>query len=136
MTEQIKPDIDSPPPPSEIEVLAQKVLATLPEQFLRQIRDVAIRVVDFPDSETKSRLRVRSGYDLLGLYHGTSLLHKSVMYPQPDSDMIYLYREPILAFCRATGQPLDAVVRHVLIHEIGHHFGFSDADMERLEREG
>jgi predicted Zn-dependent protease with MMP-like domain len=136
MTEQIKPDSDSPPSPGEIEVLAQQVLATLPEQFRRQIRDVVIRVVDFPDSAIKSHLRLRSGYDLLGLYHGTSLLHKSVMYPQPDSDMIYLYREPILAFCRTTGQPLEAVVRNVLIHEIGHHFGFSDEDMERLEREG
>jgi predicted Zn-dependent protease with MMP-like domain len=57
------------------------------------------------------------------------------MDPRPAIDMIFLYRRPILDYWCETGEPLDAIVRHVLIHEIGHHFGFSDADMERLERE-
>jgi predicted Zn-dependent protease with MMP-like domain len=134
MAEQIKPDM-TPSSGDAIEALAQQVLATIPPESAKPIRDVVIRVVDFPDAETRRQLKVRSGYELLGLYHGTSILGKSVMYPQPNADMIYLFRRPILDYCRETGETLDAVVRNVLIHEIGHHFGFSDEDMERLERE-
>jgi predicted Zn-dependent protease with MMP-like domain len=61
------------------------------------------------------------------------LPRKSVSDPRPHIDMIFLYRRPILDYWCETGEELYAVVRHVLIHEIGHHFGFSDADMERIE---
>jgi predicted Zn-dependent protease with MMP-like domain len=74
-----------------------------------------------------------SRFDLLGLYRGVALPLKSVSDPLPDIDMIYLYRRPILDYWYDTGGDLFDIVRHVLIHEIGHHFGFSDADMERIE---
>ncbi|MGY9002764.1 MAG: metallopeptidase family protein, partial [Rhodospirillales bacterium] len=74
-------------------------------------------------------------YDLLGLYQGISLDQKSVSDPVPDMDMIFLYRQPILDYAEQTGEAVIRVVRHVLIHEIGHHFGFSDDDMERIENQ-
>ena len=72
----------------------------------------------------------------LGLYQGVSLDLKSVAFTPQDVDMIFLYRRPILDYCADTGEDFRHVVRHVLIHEIGHHFGFSDADMDRIERQG
>ena len=78
---------------------------------------------------------LESPFDILGLYRGVPLPHKSVADPRPITDMIFLYRRPILDYWCETGEDLYRVVRHVLIHEIGHHFGFSDDDMERLEAE-
>lgn len=72
---------------------------------------------------------------LLGLYHGIGLPFKSVLHSGGGPDMIFLYRLPILNYARQTGDAIDAVIRHVYIHEIGHHFGFSDADMEAIEQE-
>ncbi len=74
-----------------------------------------------------------SPFDILGLYRGVALPHKSVSDPRPALDMIFLYRRPILDYWCESGEDLSDVVRHVLIHEIGHHFGFSDSDMERIE---
>jgi predicted Zn-dependent protease with MMP-like domain len=118
---------------SEVEELAQREFDALPELFRRQLRSVVIRVEEFPDMDTQMALRIGSPFALLGLYHGIALPHKSVSDPSPHVDMIFLYRQPILAYCRATGEALADVVRHVLIHEIGHHFGFSDHDMARIE---
>jgi predicted Zn-dependent protease with MMP-like domain len=119
----------------DVEELARRTFDALPAVFRRHLRSLAIRVEDFPDPDTQMALRIESPFALLGLYHGVALPHKSVSDPQPHVDMILLYRRPILAYCRATGEDLADVVRHVLIHEIGHHFGFSDADMARIERE-
>jgi len=135
MPRQIKPQMQ-PPSLGEIEALAQQALAAIPETLARHIRGVVIRVDDFPDAATQRDMGLDDAFGLLGLYRGTPLPGKSVMYASPAIDMIHLYRRPILDFWCETGQPLDAVVRHVLIHEIGHHFGFSDDDMERLERGG
>jgi predicted Zn-dependent protease with MMP-like domain len=77
-----------------------------------------------------------SPFDLLGLYRGVALPLKSVSDPRPDIDMIFLYRRPILDYWCESGDDLFELVRHVLIHEIGHHFGFSDADMDRIENAG
>jgi predicted Zn-dependent protease with MMP-like domain len=77
-----------------------------------------------------------SPFDLLGLYRGVALPLKSVSDPRPDIDMIFLYRRPILDYWCESGDDLFELVRHVLIHEIGHHFGFSDADRERIENSG
>jgi predicted Zn-dependent protease with MMP-like domain len=118
---------------SEVEELAQHAFDALPAVFKRHLRSVVIRVTDFPDLETQAALRLDSPFALLGLYHGVALPQKSVSDPSPHVDMIFLYRQPILAYCRATGEDLADVVRHVLIHEIGHHFGFSDAEMARIE---
>ncbi len=120
---------------ADIQALAQRALATVPAKLKRHLGAVVIRVDEFPDEETEREMELESPFDILGLYRGTGLPHKSVSDPRPDIDMIFLYRRPILDYWCETGDDLYRVVRHVLIHEIGHHFGFSDADMERIEAE-
>jgi len=117
----------------EIEALAARALAALPRRFKRHLGPVVIRVDDFPDRETERAMELASPFDILGLYRGVALPHKSVSDPRPALDMIFLYRRPILDYWCETGEDLFEVIRHVLIHEIGHHFGFSDQDMERIE---
>jgi predicted Zn-dependent protease with MMP-like domain len=134
MVRQIKPELKAPTI-QEIETLAQRAFAAIPKELARHVKNVPIRVEDFPDKAVEKEMDLEDPFELLGLYHGSSLLHKSVLDPNPTVDMIFLYRRPILDYWCETGETLDAVVRHVLIHEIGHHFGFSDEDMERLERE-
>ena len=126
------------PPPSlgDIEALARRALAGLPRRFTRHLGPVVLRVEEFPDAETEAAMALDSPFDLLGLYRGIALPHKSVSDPTPATDMIFLYRRPILDYWCDSGEDLFDVVRHVLIHEIGHHFGFSDADMERIENSG
>jgi predicted Zn-dependent protease with MMP-like domain len=138
MVRQIKSSTPATLPPSlaQIEALARQALATIPPELARHVASVPIRVEDFPDRETETEMGLDSPFDLLGLYRGTPLPGKSLMDPLPALDMIFLYRRPILDYWCETGETLDAIVRNVLIHEIGHHFGFSDADMARLEREG
>lgn len=115
------------------EAMAQDAYLTIPGDLRRHVDGVVIRVADFPDRGTIGAMGLKSPFDLLGLYRGVSIDKKSVTYPQGDVDMIFLYRQPILAYWRATGGGLAHIIRHVLIHEIGHHFGFSDDDMERIE---
>jgi predicted Zn-dependent protease with MMP-like domain len=122
-----------PPSLAELETLAARALAAIPRRLKRHLRPVVIRVEEFPDPETEAAMELESPFDLLGLYHGTALPLKSVSDPRPQLDMIFLYRRPILDYWCDSGEDLFDVVRHVLIHEIGHHFGFSDADMERIE---
>ena len=124
---------ERPPSLVEIEALAARALAALPRRFKRHLGPVVIRVEDFPDRETERAMRLDSPFDLLGLYRGVVLPHKSVSDPRAELDMIFLYRRPILDYWCESGEDLFTVVRHVLIHEIGHHFGFSDSDMERIE---
>ena len=126
----------TPPSVGDIEALAARALAALPRRFRRHLGPVVIRVEEFPDAETEKAMRLQSPFDLLGLYRGVALPLKSVSDPQPDIDMIFLYRRPILDYWCESGDDLFAIVRHVLIHEIGHHFGFSDTDMERIEEAG
>ena len=126
----------SPLAPSlaDIEALADAALATIPRALRRHLGPVAIRVEQFPDRATQDAMDLESPFDLLGLYRGVALPRKSVSDPLPGIDMIFLYRRPILDYWCESGEPIEDIVRHVLIHEIGHHFGFSDADMERIER--
>jgi predicted Zn-dependent protease with MMP-like domain len=91
---------------------------------------------EFPDEETCAQLGLRSPYHLLGLYRGVPRTRRSATYPPPYPDIISLYRGPILHYSSMTDQDLADVVRHVLVHEIGHHFGFSDNDMKRIETAG
>ena len=121
---------------ADIEALAQRALATIPERLKRHVGNVVIRVDEFPDEDTEKEMELESPFDILGLYRGVGMPYKSVSDPRPDIDMIFLYRRPILDYWCETGDDLYHVVRHVLIHEIGHHFGFSDDDMERIEAEG
>ncbi|HEV2335136.1 MAG TPA: metallopeptidase family protein [Stellaceae bacterium] len=122
-----------PPTLAELEALAARALGVIPRRLKRHLGPVVIRVEDFPDAETEAEMELESPFDLLGLYRGVALPWKSVSDPRPQLDMIFLYRRSILDYWCETGEELFAVVRHVLIHEIGHHFGFSDADMERIE---
>ena len=122
-----------PPSLAEIEELAQLALDTIPHRLKQELGHVVIRVEEFPDEETERLMRLDSPFDILGLYRGVALPHKSVTDPRPDLDMIFLYRRPILDYWCESGEDLLHLVRHVLIHEIGHHFGFSDEDMERIE---
>jgi len=117
----------------DIAEIAERALATIPDELLRHVGGVVLRVDDFPDAETEQEMSIESPFDLLGLYRGISLDNKSVMATPTDVDMIFLYRRPILDYWCETGEDLEGLVRHVLIHEIGHHFGFSDDDMEAIE---
>lgn len=115
--------------------LAEEALQLIPGDLRQHLTDVLLRVEDFPDPDVMTELGLESPFELLGLYQGISLAEKSVMDVVGGPDMIFLYRRPILDFWRAGQESLAAIVRHVLIHEAGHHFGFSDADMEQLERD-
>ena len=125
----------TPPTLADIETLAGQALATIPQRLRKHLGRVVIRVDEFPDEETETAMDLESPFDILGLYRGTSLPHKSIDNPHPEPDMIFLYRRPILDYWCETGEDLTRLVRHVLIHEIGHHFGFSDEDMARIEGE-
>lgn len=122
-----------PPDAQAFEAFANSVVAELPDVFRRHLDSVVIRIEEVPDAETIRVMDLGSPFDLLGLYRGIDVGHKEQAGPAPLNDTIFLYRKPILLYRLETGQPLDAVVRHVLIHEIGHHFGLSDDDMHRIE---
>jgi predicted Zn-dependent protease with MMP-like domain len=127
---------DMPPSLADLQALAERALATIPDELGRFVREVAIRVDEFPDEETEAEMELDSPFDLLGLYRGVALNRKSVGDLAHDVDMIFLYRRPILDYWCETGEDLYGIVRHVLIHEVGHHFGFSDDDMEAIEAQG
>jgi predicted Zn-dependent protease with MMP-like domain len=129
MTEHLPPSL------ADLEELAQRALDAIPHRLRRHLGPVVIRVEEFPDEETEEAMGLDSPFDILGLYRGVALPHKSINDPRPDLDMVFLYRRPILDYWCETGEDLARVVRHVLIHEIGHHFGFSDEDMARIEAE-
>ena len=123
----------TPPSLADIEAVAREAYAGIPESLRRFVKSVVIRVEDFPDEDTLEEMECESPFDLLGLYKGVDLARKSVLDTPRDVDMIFLYRRPILDFWCEVGEDLTHVVRHVLVHEIGHHFGLSDDDMERIE---
>ena len=125
--------LSNPPSLSDLESIAQEALTAIPDALRRHLNDVVIRVEDFPDDEVMEEMELESPFDLLGLYHGVDLTRRSVLAQSEDIDMIFLYRRPILDYWCEMEEDLVRVVRHVLIHEIGHHFGFSDEDMERIE---
>jgi predicted Zn-dependent protease with MMP-like domain len=127
MTEHLPPSL------ADLEELARSALDTIPHRLKKHLGPVVIRVEEFPDEETEEAMGLESPFDILGLYRGVALPLKSVSDPRPDLDMVFLYRRPILDYWCETGEDLARLVRHVLIHEIGHHFGFSDEDMARIE---
>ena len=129
MTEHLPPSL------ADLEELSRRALDTIPRRLKRHLGPLVIRVEEFPDEETKEAMGLDSPFDILGLYRGVALSHKSISDPLPDLDMVFLYRRPILDYWCETGEDLASVVRHVLIHEIGHHFGFSDEDMARIEED-
>jgi predicted Zn-dependent protease with MMP-like domain len=119
----------------DIERLAEAAYARLPETFRKLSEELVIRVVDFPDDETLGEMGAESEFDLLGLFRGRGMAQRSaVAETGAMPNMIWLYRRPLLDYWCEGDDALGAVVTHVLVHEIGHHFGFSDSDMAAIER--
>lgn len=121
------PDLD------RIEVLARIAIERLPDLFRLHLRDIVLRVEDFPDAEVMTEMGLETPFEILGLYTGRPLGEKSVELSGTLPDMIHLYRRPILDEWAESGESLEALVTHVLIHEVGHHFGLSDEDMHAIE---
>jgi predicted Zn-dependent protease with MMP-like domain len=120
---------------AELEAIADHAFKRLPRRFRDLCKDVVIRVEDFPTDEVLDAFGAESAFDLLGLYHGVDMARQSVMDPAAMPEMVFLYRRPILDYWAEHEETLGAIVTHVLVHEIGHHFGLSDADMHRIEEE-
>jgi predicted Zn-dependent protease with MMP-like domain len=116
-----------------IEALALAALERLPAEFRAHLGDVVVQVADFADDETLDEMGIEDPFDLTGLYRGRPIGDKSVSDSGALPDTIYLYRRPILDEWADTGVSLEALVTQVLVHEVGHHFGLSDADMHALE---
>ena len=117
----------------ELEILAGEIFRHLPRRFRHLCTDVVIQVDDFPTEEVLDQIGAESEFDLLGLFQGVGLPFRSESAPVQMPNMIWLYRRPILDYWAEHDETLGAVVKHVLVHEIGHHFGLSDADMEAIE---
>ncbi len=120
---------------AELESVAETAFAALPERFKALCEGVVIRVEDFPDDETLEDMQCETEFDLLGLFRGRGLTqgaHLDETGAPPN--MIWLYRRPILDFWAEGEDTLGEIVTHVLVHEIGHHFGLSDEDMEAIEK--
>jgi predicted Zn-dependent protease with MMP-like domain len=120
---------------AEFEAIADTAFARLPHRFRDLCKDVVVRVEDFPTDEVLDAMGIESPFDLLGLYHGVDLSRQSVMDAAALPEMVFLYRRPILDYWAEHEDTLGHIVTHVLVHEIGHHFGLSDADMHRIEEE-
>ncbi len=118
---------------AEFEQLAANAYARLPDEFRKLCEDLIIRVDDFPSAEVMDAMHVDSEFDLLGLFQGVGLPFQSATMPQLMPNMIWLYRRPILDYWAEHSDNLGAIVTHVLVHEIGHHFGLSDDDMAAIE---
>jgi predicted Zn-dependent protease with MMP-like domain len=118
---------------AELEVLASEVFAHLPRKFRDLCEGVVIQVDDFPADEVLEEMQAESEFDLLGLFQGTGLPFRSESAPVQMPNMIWLYRRPILDYWAEHDETLGAIIKHVLVHEIGHHFGLSDDDMAAIE---
>ena len=118
----------------DFERLAETAFAGLPDEFRRLCRGLVIRVADFPDDDVLDTMGCETPFDLLGLFQGIGLAQASAS-PQTGTfpNMIWLYRRPILDYWAEHEETLGQLVTHVLVHEIGHHFGLSDDDMEAIE---
>src|SRR3954454_20495169 len=118
----------------DLELLAGEGFAALPEEFRKLVGDIEIRVAEFPEDEVLDELGIQSEFDLLGLFQGTGLAHRAATpFTGEMPNRIWLYRRPILDYWTEHEETLGAVVTHVLLHEIGHHFGLSDDDIEAIE---
>lgn len=114
--------------------LAEAAFAALPPDFRRMAGNVVFRVEDFAEEALLDELGLEDPFELTGLYSGQDLAHRSVLDPTPELAMVFLYRRPILDEWAERGDvTLGDLISHVLVHEIGHHFGLSDADIEAIE---
>jgi acetylglutamate kinase len=126
----------APPSAEDLAGMAEAALAAIPEPLREAVRGTLILVEDLPDDETLEALGMEHPWELTGLYRGTPLTEKSVLDAPLEPDTILLYREPILVEWVESGEDLFRLVRNVLIHEIAHHFGYSEEGIARLEGEG
>ena len=117
----------------ELEILAAEIFRRLPRRFRDLCTDVVIQVDDFPTEEVLDHMDAESEFDLLGLFQGVGLPFRAESETLQMPNMVWLYRRPILDYWAEHDETLGAIVKHVLVHEIGHHFGLSDADMEAIE---
>jgi predicted Zn-dependent protease with MMP-like domain len=117
----------------EMEAIAGDTFRRLPETFRALCEGVIIRVDDFPSTDVVDEMKLESEFDILGLFQGIGLPFRSESAPTQMPNMIWLYRRPILDYWAEHDETLGAIITHVLVHEIGHHFGLSDEDMEAIE---
>jgi len=127
--DRLSPSLD------DLESLAREAYAHLPGKFRKLTGDILIAVADFPTEEALDALGMESPFDLLGLFQGRAIAQKADPQTGEFPNRITLFRRPILDYWAEFEEPLGGIVTHVLIHEIGHHFGLSDADIEAIEAE-
>lgn len=125
----------TPPSLADFETMAAAAWERIEPEFREVCGDLVIRVEDFALDEVLDELGIESPFDLMGLYQGLSLDKKSVLDMPREPDMVFLYRRAILDYWAESDEPLGEIITHVLVHEIGHHFGFSDSDMEDIEEQ-
>jgi predicted Zn-dependent protease with MMP-like domain len=123
------------PDAATIERLAEAAIAGMPEGFRRHLEGVVLRVDDFAEEAVLDELGIEDPFDLSGLYSGRPIGEQSSMLSGKLPAMIHLYRRPLLDEWAETGVSLEELVTHVIVHEVGHHFGFSDEDMHAIEDE-
>jgi predicted Zn-dependent protease with MMP-like domain len=119
---------------AELELLGQEVFRRLPAKFRRLCEGLVIQVEDFATDEVLDEMGIDDPFELMGLFQGIGLPFRSESAPVQMPNMIWLYRRPLLDYWADHDETLGAVVAHVLVHEIGHHFGLSDDDMEAIEQ--
>ena len=119
---------------ADLEVLGREVFGRLPEKFRALCEDLVIRVEDFATDEVLDEMEIEDPFELMGLFQGLGLPFRSESAPMQMPNMIWLYRRPMLDYWAEHEDSLGDIVAHVLVHEIGHHFGLSDDDMEALEK--
>lgn len=123
------------PDAAAIERLAEAAIARLPETFRRHLAGVVLRIDDFADSDVLEELGAEDPFEISGLYSGRSLDKQDSWVSGELPAMIHLYRRPLLDEWAETGVGLEELITHVIIHEIGHHFGYSDAEMHAIEEQ-
>ena len=121
------------PTREQMQLMAERVVASLPERFRTQMDEIVMQVEDFATTEQLTSVELADKWELTGLYEGEALPDRSVWQSHRMPARIWLFREPLIAEWRETGVRMDDLVRHVVIHEAGHHFGFSDEEMHALE---
>lgn len=138
MSDPNKPDWRTATAPTleDFETLADEAFARLPAEFRALCEGVVIRIDDFPDDDVLEEMQAETEFDLLGLFRGRGLAQRGATLQTGEfPNMVWLYRRPILDYWAAHEETLGAIITHVLVHEIGHHFGFSDEDMEGIEKQ-
>jgi predicted Zn-dependent protease with MMP-like domain len=123
------------PSAAEIEAIARRALDQLPEPFASHVQNVVLRVEEFADDETLAAMGIAEPFELSGLYEGVPLIERGANDSGVFPDRIRLFRRPIIDEWATHDYSLEQLVRHILIHEVGHHFGFSDAEMHAIEEQ-